>query len=314
MAKVGFVGLGTMGANMAFNCLQGGNDMIVHDIRRESATPHLEAGAVWADTPREVAESSDVVFTSLPGPVEIEAVALGESGLLEGLTEGKTYFDLSTNSPTVIRHIHEVMAARGVSVLDAPVSGGPRGAKSRNLAIWVGGDKDLFDKYKSVLDSIGDKAYYVGPIGCGAVAKLVHNCSGYIIQTALAEVFTMGVKAGVEPLALWQAVRRGAQGRRGTFEGLAEHLLPGNFDPPDFALRLARKDVDLAVGVGREFDVPMKLANITLAEMTEAMNRGWDGRDSRVSMLLQEERAGVEVRVDPEILKQALESERQANG
>ena len=314
MAKVGFVGLGTMGANMAFNCLQGGNDMIVHDIRRESATPHLEAGAVWADTPREVAESSDVVFTSLPGPVEIEAVALGESGLLEGLTEGKTYFDLSTNSPTVIRHIHEVMAARGVSVLDAPVSGGPRGAKSRNLAIWVGGDKDLFDKYKSVLDSIGDKAYYVGPIGCGAVAKLVHNCSGYIIQTALAEVFTMGVKAGVEPLALWQAVRRGAQGRRGTFEGLAEHLLPGNFDPPDFALRLARKDVDLAVGVGREFDVPMKLANITLAEMTEAMNRGWDGRDSRVSMLLQEERAGVEVRVDPEILKHTLESERQSNG
>ena len=314
MAKVGFVGLGTMGANMAFNCLQGGNDMIVHDIRRESATPHLEAGAVWADTPREVAESSDVVFKSLPGPVEIEAVALGESGLLEGLTEGKTYFDLSTNSPTVIRHIHEVMAARGVSVLDAPVSGGPRGAKSRNLAIWVGGDKDLFDKYKSVLDSIGDKAYYVGPIGCGAVAKLVHNCSGYIIQTALAEVFTMGVKAGVEPLALWQAVRRGAQGRRGTFEGLAEHLLPGNFDPPDFALRLARKDVDLAVGVGREFDVPMKLANITLAEMTEAMNRGWDGRDSRVSMLLQEERAGVEVRVDPEILKQTLESERQSNG
>ena len=314
MAKVGFVGLGTMGANMAFNCLQGGNDMIVHDIRRESATPHLEAGAVWADTPREVAESSDVVFTSLPGPVEIEAVALGESGLLEGLTEGKTYFDLSTNSPTVIRHIHEVMAARGVSVLDAPVSGGPRGAKSRNLAIWVGGDKDLFDKYKSVLDSIGDTAYYVGPIGCGAVAKLVHNCSGYIIQTALAEVFTMGVKAGVEPLALWQAVRRGAQGRRGTFEGLAEHLLPGNFDPPDFALRLARKDVDLAVGVGREFDVPMKLANITLAEMTEAMNRGWDGRDSRVSMLLQEERAGVEVRVDPEILKQTLESERQSNG
>mgnify|MGYP003323012194 FL=1 len=314
MAKVGFVGLGTMGANMAFNCLQGGNDMIVHDIRRESATPHLEAGAVWADTPREVAESSDVVFTSLPGPVEIEAVALGESGLLEGLTEGKTYFDLSTNSPTVIRHIHEVMAARGVSVLDAPVSGGPRGAKSRNLAIWVGGDKDLFDKYKSVLDSIGDKAYYVGPIGCGAVAKLVHNCSGYIIQTALAEVFTMGVKAGVEPLALWQAVRRGAQGRRGTFEGLAEHLLPGNFDPPDFALRLARKDVDLAVGVGREFDVPMKMANITLAEMTESMKRGGDGRDSRVSMLLQEERAGVEVRVDPEILKQALESERQANG
>jgi 3-hydroxyisobutyrate dehydrogenase len=311
MTRVGFVGLGTMGAHMAYNLLQGGNELVVHDIRRESATPHLEAGAVWADTPREVAEASEVVFTSLPGPVEIEVVALGEAGLMEGLEAGKTYFDLSTNSPTVIRRIHETMGARGINVLDAPVSGGPRGARSRNLAIWVGGDKALFDQYQPVLDAIGNQAYYVGPIGCGAVAKLVHNCAGYIIQTALAEVFTMGVKAGVEPLALWQAVRRGAQGRRGSFEGLAEHLLPGNFDPPDFALRLARKDVDLAVGVGREFDVPMKLANITLAEMTEAMNRGWAGRDSRVAMLLQEERAGVAVRVDPELLRQVLEAERQ---
>ena len=308
--KVGFIGLGTMGGSMAYNCLQGGNEMIVHDIRREAATPHLEAGAVWADSPREVAEGSEVVFTSLPGPVEVEAVALGEDGLLEGLSAGKVYFDLSTNSPTVIRRIHQIYAEQGIHMLDAPVSGGPRGARTGNLAIWVGGDRDLYDRYKPVLDSIGDKAYYVGPIGCGAVAKLVHNCSGYIIQTALAETFTMGVKAGVEPLALWQAVRRGAQGRRGSFEGLAEHLLPGNFDPPDFALQLARKDVDLAVGVGREFNVPMRLANLTLAEMTEAINRGWGHRDSRVAMLLQEERAGVEVRVDEEILRQALEEER----
>ena len=308
--KVGFIGLGTMGASMAYNCLQGGNEMIVHDIRREAATPHLEAGAVWADTPREVAEAAEVVFTSLPGPTEVEAVALGEDGMLDGLSPGKVYFDLSTNSPTVIRRIHQIYADQGINMLDAPVSGGPRGARTGNLAIWVGGDRELFDRYKPVLDAIGDKAYYVGLIGCGAVAKLVHNCSGYIIQCALAETFTMGVKAGVEPLALWQAVRRGAQGRRGTFEGLAEHLLPGNFDPPDFALQLARKDVDLAVGVGREFNVPMRLANMALAELTEAMNRGWGQRDSRVAMLLQEERSGVEVRVDEEILRQALEEER----
>ena len=308
--KVGFIGLGTMGGSMAYNCLQGGNEMVVHDIRREAATAHLEAGAQWADSPREVAESADVVFTSLPGPVEVEAVALGEDGLMEGLTPGKVYFDLSTNSPTVIRKIHQEYAELGIHMLDAPVSGGPRGAQTRNLAIWVGGDKALFDQYKPVLDSIGDKAYYVGPIGCGSVAKLVHNCSGYIIQAALAETFTMGVKAGVEPLALWQAVRRGAQGRRSPFEGLADHLLTGNFDPPDFALQLARKDVDLAVGVGREFNVPMRLANITLAEMTEAINRGWGQRDSRVAMLLQEERAGVEVRVDEDALRQVLEEER----
>ena len=310
--KVGFIGLGTMGASMAYNCLQGGNEMVVHDIRRESATQHLEAGAVWADSPREVAESTEIVFTSLPGPTEVEAVGLGEDGILEGMSEGKVYFDLSTSTPTLIRRIHEQAAARGIHVLDAPVSGGPRGAASGNLAIWVGGDKGVFDRCKPVLDSIGDKAYYVGPIGCGAIAKLVHNCTGYIVQAALAEVFTMGVKAGVEPLALWQAVRKGAQGRRGTFEGLAEHLLPGKFDPPDFALRLARKDVDLAVGVGREYDVPMRLAQLTLQEMTEALNRGWGHRDSRVAMLLQEERAGVEVRVDEALLNALLEEERQA--
>ena len=308
--KVGFIGLGTMGGSMAFNTIQGGHELVVHDIRRESATRHLEAGAPWADSPREVAEASDIVFTSLPGPTEVEAVFLGEDGILQGMSAGKVYFDLSTSTPNLIRRLHDIASGQGVEVLDAPVSGGPRGAESRNLAIWVGGDKDVFDRCRPALDAIGDKAYYVGPIGCGAVAKLVHNCAGYVIQTALAEVFTMGVKAGVEPLALWQAVRRGAQGRRGTFEGLAEHLLPGKFDPPDFALRLARKDVDLAVGVGREYDVPMRLANLALQEMTEAMNRGWGDRDSRVAMLLQEERAGVEVRVDEDVLRAALEAEK----
>ena len=310
--KIGFIGLGTMGGSMAYNALDGGNEMIVHDINPASATRHLEAGAIWADTPREVAEQSEIVFTSLPGPTEVEAVALGEAGIMEGMSAGKVYFDLSTSTPGMIRKIHAEAAALGIEVLDAPVSGGPRGAASRNLAIWVGGDKDVFDRCKPVLDTIGDKAYYVGPIGSGAVAKLVHNCAGYIFQAAMAEVFTMGVKAGVEPLALWEAVRKGATGRRGPFEGMAEHLLPGKFDPPDFALKLARKDVDLAVSVGREFDVPMRLANLALMEMTEAINRGWGDRDSRVAMLLQEERAGVEVRVDVNQLNAILEAEKSA--
>ena len=307
MAKVGFIGLGTMGASMAYNCQRGGNDLVVHDIRREAATPHLEAGAEWADTPRAVAAQSEVVFTSLPGPVEVAAVALGEDGIMSGMDAGKAYFDLSTSSPTLIRRIHDLVAPQGISVLDAPVSGGPAGAASGRLAIWVGGDQAVFEQHKAVLDSFGDAAYYVGPIGSGAVAKLVHNCAGYIVQTALAEVFTMGVKAGVDPLALWLAVRKGAGGRRGMFEGLAQHFLINDYDPPDFALRLARKDVDLAVAVGREFDVPMKLANTTLAEMTEALNRGWAGRDSRIAMTLQEERAGVQVRVNPDDLRRALD-------
>jgi len=310
--NIGFIGLGTMGGSMALNAIRGGHNLVVHDIRRESATPHLEMGAEWADTPREVAQRSDIVLTSLPGPVEVEAVALGDEGLAEGLSEGKVYLDLSTSSPDLIRRIDAELSPRGIHVLDAPVSGGPEGARTGRLAIWVGGDREVYERVKPALDSIGDQPYYVGPVGAGSVAKLVHNCAGYIIQAGLAEVFTMGVKAGVEPLALWQAVRKGAQGRRGTFEGLAEHLLPGKFDPPDFALRLARKDVDLAVGVGREYDVPMRLAQLTLQEMTEALNRGWGHRDSRVAMLLQEERAGVEVRVDEALLNAVLEEERQA--
>ena len=305
--KVGFIGLGTMGGPIALNAIRGGNELVVHDIRRESATPHLELGAEWADTPREVAQQSDIVFTSLPGPVEVEAVALGEDGLHEGLTEGKVYLDLSTSSPEMIRQIHERLAPRGIHVLDAPVSGGPEGARTGKLAIWVGGDREVFDRVKPTLDSMGDQPYYVGPIGAGSVAKLVHNCAGYIIQTGLAEVFTMGVKAGVDPLGLWLAVRQGAQGRRGAFDRLADHFLIDSYDPPDFALRLARKDMDLACQVGRQYDVPMKLANLALAEMTEAINRGWGDRDSRVAMILQQERAGVQVNTTAEAIQQALD-------
>jgi 3-hydroxyisobutyrate dehydrogenase len=306
--KIGFIGLGTMGRHMASNLMKAGYELVVHDVRREAAGPHLEGGAAWADTPRRVAEAVEVVFTSLPGPPEVESVALGEQGLLAGLSPDKAYFDLTTNSPVLVRRIHEVFKTRGVHMLDAPVSGGPRGAETRRLALWVGGDEAVFKRHRPLLGAIGDQPYHVGPIGAGSVAKLVHNCAGYVIQTALAEVFTMGVKAGVDPLALWKAVRQGAGGRRRTFDGLADQFLPGRFDPPAFTLRLAHKDITLATALGREHKVPMRLANLALEELTEAMNRGWGERDSRVPMLLQEERAGVEIRVDPAALREVLES------
>jgi 3-hydroxyisobutyrate dehydrogenase len=307
--KVGFIGLGTMGTHMAMNALKGGHELVVNDIRREAAEPHLAAGAKWAASPREVAEATEVVLTSLPGPPEVEAVAIGEKGILSGLSAGTAYFDLSTNSPTLIRRLHGLFAAKGVHLLDAPVSGGPRGARTRKLAIWVGGDEKIFQRFKPVLDAIGDQARYIGPIGAGSVAKLVHNCAGYAAQTAFAEVFTMGVKAGVEPLALWQAVRQGAGGRRRTFEGLVDQFLPGKYDPPAFALKLAHKDVSLACALAREHGVPMRLANLALEELTEAMNRGWAARDSRVAMLLQQERAGVEIKVPEDKIRAALDKE-----
>src|SRR5262249_22461829 len=157
---------------------------------------------------------------------------------LAGLTGGQAYFDLTTNAPALVRRIHEVFAARGVPVLDAPVSGGPRGAATRRLALWGGGGQAVFERYRPGRGAIGAHPHSVRPVGAGSVAKLVHNCAGYVIQTALAEVFTLGVKAGVEPLALWTAVRQGALGRRRTFDGLVDQFLPGRFEPAAFALRL----------------------------------------------------------------------------
>jgi 3-hydroxyisobutyrate dehydrogenase len=295
-----------MGAGMASNLQKAGYDLVVNDIREEAASPHLAAGAEWGDSAARVGEAADIVFTSLPTPPDVEAVALGDSGLLRGMAPGKVYFDLSTNSPTLVRQLHAAFQARGVHLLDAPVSGGPAGAHSGKLAIWVGGDKDVFDQHENVLGAIGDQVMYVGPIGAGSVAKLVHNCSGYMIQCALAEAFTMGIKAGVEPLALFEAVRQGAVGRQRTFDRLPDHFLSGNFDPPAFALRLAHKDVSLATQVGREHNVPMRMAHLALDELTEALNRGWGARDSRVAMLLQEERAQLEIKVDEDRLRQAM--------
>ena len=308
--RIGFIGLGTMGSSMALNVRSAGHDLTVYDIRREAAAPHLAAGAKWADGPRQVAAAADVVFTSLPGPREVEAVALGDDGLLGSMRQGTVWFDLTTNSPSLIRRLHEQFGARGLHLLDAPVSGGPKGARTRKLALWVGGDRAIFDKYKTVLDAIGDQPMYVGPIGAGLVAKLVHNCAGYAIQAALAEVFTLGVKGGVEPLALWQAVRQGALGRRRTFDRLADQFLPGTYEPPDFTLRLAHKDVTLATELARELRVPMRVADLALEELTEALNRGWSERDSRVPMLLQVERAGVKIAVPKEKIQQILDGER----
>ena len=305
--QVGFIGLGMMGASMASNLQAAGYKLVIHDVNRSAATNHIKAGASWADSPKALAAASDVVFTSLPGPPEMEAVSLGANGLIEGMKPGAAYFDLSTNSPKLVRRVHAAFAEKGFHMLDAPVSGGPTGAKSRKLAIWVGGDEAIFNKHKKELDAIGDAARYIGAIGAGSVAKLVHNCAGYAVQTALAEVFTMGVKAGVEPLSLWEAVRSGAGGRRRTFDGLVDQFLINKYEPPAFALKLAHKDMFLATELGREVGVPMRLANAALADMTEALNKGWDKRDSRSPMSLQVDRAGVKIEVDPQRIAEVFD-------
>jgi len=292
--KIGFVGLGAMGRPIAANLQRAGHALQVYDLRR------IDGLGTWKDSVTEAAQDCELLFTSLPGPAEVEAVAAQ-------VRSAQAWFDLSTNSPQVVRRIHASLLKRNVQFLDAPVSGGPRGAQSGKLAIWVGGDQGVFEKYKPVLQAIGDQPYYVGAVGAGTVAKLAHNAASFTVQAALAEIFTLGVKAGVEPLALFKALRQGATGRKRTFDRLPEHFLPGVYDPPAFTVRLAHKDMALAMELAAEQGVPMKIGQVALDELAAALQRGWSDRDCRVAMTLQEERAKVSVHVPRERLQDAMD-------
>ena len=223
--------------------------------------------------------------------------------MLEGIRPGSVYIDLSSSRPTLIREIEPKFRAKGCHVLDAPVSGGKTGAASGNLAVMVGGDREVFERVKPVLDSFGDKVFYAGEIGAGSVAKLVHNMIGHSVRQAIAEGLTLGVKAGVEPEALWECIRRGSLGRmRVLHEGLVRTMFRGEFEPASFALNLAFKDISLATELAREYDVPMPMSTLAEQIAMQAMNRGWGDADSSITVLLQEEQSGVEFRaphVDP---------------
>jgi len=292
--KIGFIGLGAMGRGMAANIQKAGHALVVHDLVPESAKPYLEKGASWAESPKAMAQVCDVVFTSLPTPQDVESVGLRDDGLVAGLRPGSVWFDLTTNSVDVVRRLHAMLAEQGIDFLDAPVSGGPSGAASGRLALWVGGSEAAFNRCKGILDAMGDQVMYIGDIGAGTIAKLVHNVSSTAISAVMAEVFTLGTKAGLDPLALWKAVSQGAIGRQRTFEKVGTRLLPGQFDPPSFALRLVHKDVQLGLQLAKDFNVPMRLCSLAGMEVTEALNRGWGHRDAMAFTLLQQERAGIE--------------------
>jgi 3-hydroxyisobutyrate dehydrogenase-like beta-hydroxyacid dehydrogenase len=303
---VGFIGLGIMGGPMAANLQKAGYRLVVNDVRREAASAHLQAGATWADTPREVAQQCEVIFSCLPNMPAIEAVALGPNGVLAGIRSGHAFFETSTNSPELVQRLHAAFAERGAHMLDAPISGGARGAQRARLAIWVGGDKGAYDRYEPVLRAMGDHPVHVGAVGSGLVTKLVHNCASQATQAAIAEIFTLGVKAGAEPLSLWRAIRQGSIGRRRTFDGLVDQFLPGTFDQPQAALRIIQKDMLIATDLARDLSVPMRFANLALADIQEAMNRGWSERDCRSVMLLPQERAGVQIKVDPSAIQDVI--------
>ena len=292
--RVGFIGLGHMGRHMARNLVKGGHDLIVFDIRREAAEEALSLGASWADSPADVAGRSEVIFTSLPRPQDVEEVATGEGGLLSGASGGSVLFDLSTTDPETIHRIAAAGAPLGVEVLDGPVSGGTPGAESATLCVMVGGSRSTYERYKPVLDLIGDKVTYCGELGSGAVCKIVNNLIGLSVGVLLSEAFTLGIKAGVGPQTLFEAVSKSTGDTR-SMSKYPDSLFKGDFEP-GFQLDLAAKDVGLATDMGRRLSVPMELANLAQQRYILAQNRGWGKLSSGAVARVQEEMAGVEIR------------------
>ncbi|MEO2142441.1 MAG: NAD(P)-dependent oxidoreductase [bacterium] len=294
--KIGFIGTGNMGNPMAANLIKAGHQLTVHDLRREAATNLLEMGANWADSPKEAVPGNELVLTSLPVPRDVEAVVLGENGILEGASEGQVFFDLSTNSPTMIRRLHEECAAKGVTLLDSPVSGGTYGAAAGTLAVMVGGDKPTFDKFKPTLEAIGTNVIYCGEIGNGSVCKICNNLMSMGTGVLLAEALTLGVKAGVDLETLADVINNSTGGSKRLKDKFPLFLFKGNFEP-GFATALAAKDVRLATDLGREYGIPMELSNLVDQRHVEALFRGYGPEDSDSVAKIQEEKSGIQLRL-----------------
>ena len=292
--KVGFIGVGFMGQHMAKHIVDGGHDLTIYDISETAAKELITAGAKWAPSPSKVAAVSEVIFTSLPTPQDVEQVVMGEGGILAGALEGTTFFDLSTTDPETISRISNAAAQKGMSVLDAPVSGGTIGAEQGTLCVMVGGDKNKYDDYKSVLDLIGNQVVYCGNLGAGAVCKIVNNLIGMTLGVVLSEAFSLGVKAGVDPMTLYNAVSM-SSGETRQMHTFPTGLFEGNFEP-GFKLDLGSKDVGLATNLGRSLRVPMDVSNLIQQKYVEAQNKGLGGQSTVAIAKLQEERAGVEIR------------------
>lgn len=294
METVGFIGLGRMGTPIAVNIQKAGYPMVVHDVREGATRPLLEGAARLAGSPAEVARLSDVIFTSLPMPKDVEEVVSGPAGILEGIKEDSIYLDLTTSDPDLVRSLEPVFSQKGAHVLDAPVLSSPSDAVHRRVIVMVGGERAVYDRVCPILGAFADKVVYAGSLGAACVCKLVHNMTSLTVQEVVAEALTLGVKAGVELPVLLDSGSRGIVGSmRGRF---APTLFRGEFEPPAFTLALARKDIGLATELGRRNSVPLPLVSLVEQVMVQAMNRGWGEMDRTVAASLQEEAAGVELR------------------
>jgi len=293
--KIGFIGIGQMGRHMSRHILEAGYNLTVHDLKKEAAAPLLKKGAVWGNNPAAVAESCQVVFTSLPTPQNVEEVVYGKNGLKKGWKKGDIYVDTSTNSPSLIRKIAGDAKNKGVAVLDAPVSGGTKGAEAGTLAIMVGGDKAALKKIHKVLLTMGQKVFPVGDVGCGNAAKLVNNLISLASNSISATGFALGVKAGIDPRILWDIISV-STGNNWSMRQYPNTTFKGNFEP-GFKVGLAYKDIGLALDLGREYRMPLPVGEAVKKELYDTIKAGYEDKGVDAVILPLEAASGVKVRV-----------------
>ena len=290
--RIGFIGTGNIGNPMARNLIAAGHQLVVFDLRPEAMENLLELGAESAESCADVASRCAVVLTSLPGPPEIEAAITSADGILAGASRGDVHVDLSSNSITTVRRLAQLEADAGVSYIDAPVTGGVPGAEAGSLTVLGSGDAEAFERVRPLLDAIGENIFHLGEAGSGCLFKLLNNviilCGNQIVQEAL----VLGAKAGLDPEDMVEKLRLGTAR---PYVGLAPYLIGKRFDNPSFTLRLAEKDVSLALEAARANHVPMPVANAAHQTYLRALSQGLGEQSFLATLSALEAAAGHEI-------------------
>jgi 3-hydroxyisobutyrate dehydrogenase len=291
--KAGIIGLGLMGNHMARNLLKAGYDLTVHNRSRSIVEQLAQEGARPATSPAEVAAASSYVVTSLPGPLEVESVYLRPHGIIEGVQPGAVLIDTSTIDPGLHRRIAAAAAEKGAGYLDAPVSGGPGGARDGTLSIMVGGAAETLEKARPLLEVLGQNIYYMGPVGTGAIIKLVNNMLLAINCAGVCEGLVLAAKAGLDPAQVVEVISN-SSGTSRMFVYGAPSVLKRDFSP-GFMVDSLHKDVYLALALGRELGVRLLEGSQASQVLEEARSAGF-GRNSIFAQILPlEANAGVQV-------------------
>lgn len=263
LPTVGFIGLGNMGSGMTRNLQRAGFPLVVNDLRRESAAELVAGGARWAATPAEAAAASDVVITMLPTPRHVDAVVNGPDGILAGIADGGTWVDMSTSVPEVADAVRRTHGARGLRILDAPVSGMSVGAANGMLQIFVGGEAEDVARLRPVFEAMGDpeRILHVGGAGAGYAVKLMINQLWFSHLVATAEVLAIGVKAGVDLDVLRDSLIASPANSNFVEHDVLSILDRGDYDE-GFAIALACKDLGLSIDLARSVGVPAELSAV----------------------------------------------------